>query len=207
MKKILLTLMLLLLTLMLVHGISNSVFAAVGCDLNDPDRDVKRLFPASTGYRTAYLSISKSGGEPLFEQLQTRLGDKFTGLFETIDVPYTVYTILKGKEIIGYIHGVNQRGQYGGMQVFLVLDTKGTILDFYMQRLTSKDTAMRSKEFGSQFKGLSLTNFNSYNPVKRTGIPSVINPREDNDFFAVLRAVKKNLILMDIFIFSNKDKK
>ncbi|MCL2026458.1 MAG: hypothetical protein FWG92_06605 [Leptospirales bacterium] len=201
MKKIVLILMFLL-------GISGNTFAAVGCDLNDPDRDVKRLFPASTGYRTAYLSIDKAGGETLFKQVETRLGDKFSGLFETIDVPYTVYTILRGKETIGYIHGVNQRGQFGGMQVFLALDTKGTITDFYMQRLTSKDSAaMRSREFAAQFRGLSIANFASYNPATRTGVPSVIKQREDNDFFAVLRAVKKNLILMDVFIFSSKDKK
>jgi hypothetical protein len=40
-----------------------SLYAAVGCDLNDPDRDVKRLFPGSTGYKTLYVSITKKGGD------------------------------------------------------------------------------------------------------------------------------------------------
>ena len=44
------------------------LYAAVGCDLNDPDRDVKRLFPDSTGYKTLYVSISKKGGDDLLKQ-------------------------------------------------------------------------------------------------------------------------------------------
>ena len=194
---------LLIFTFMLLPGISGIAFAAVGCDLNDPDRDVKRLFPSSTGYRTAYLSIDKQGGEALLGQVEERLGEKFSGQFETIDVPYTIYTVLKGKETIGYIHGVNQRGQYGGLQVFLALDTKGNITDFYYQRLTSKEAAsMRSPEFAAQFRKLSLVDFVPYNPVTRSGIPGVIKQHESDDFFATIRAVKKNLILMDVFIFN-----
>ena len=187
----------------LLPWISNNAFAAVGCDLNDPDRDVKRLFPASTSYKTAYLSVGKQGGESLLRQVEERLGDRFSGTYETLDVPYTVYTIFKGKETIGYIHGINQKGQYGGLQVFLSFDTKGTITDFYYQRLTGRDAAtMRTPEFAAQFKGLSMADFAAYNPVARDGIPSVIKPGKNDDFFATLRAVKKNLILMDIFIFS-----
>jgi len=188
---------------MLFKGISGSAFAAVGCDLNDPDRDVKRLFPASTGYKTAYLSVGKMGGEALLAQVEKYLGDEFSGIYETIDVPYTVYTILNGKETIGYIHGINQKGQYGGLQVFLAFDTKGVITDFYYQRLTGKDAAaMRAPGFAAQFKGLAMADFTSYNPVTRIGIPDGIKQRENDDFFATLRAVKKNLILMDIFVFN-----
>jgi len=207
MKKILL-----IFIFMLLPGISGKAFAAVGCDLNDPDRDVKRLFPNSTGYKTAYLSLDKMaldkmGGREILKQVEERLGDSFSGTFETIDVPYTVYTIFKGKETIGYIHGINQKGRYGGLQVFLALDTKGKIVNFYYQKLTSKSAAaMRSPEFAARFKGLSAADFDSYDPKTHTGIPGVIKRDEDPDFFATIRAVKKNLILMDFFVFSNKEK-
>ncbi|MDR3113444.1 MAG: hypothetical protein LBU09_03630, partial [Endomicrobium sp.] len=69
--------------------------AAAGCDLNDPDRDVKRFFPQSTSYKTDYFSISKLGGEPLLKTVEEKLGDNFSGIYETIDVPYTLYTIYK----------------------------------------------------------------------------------------------------------------
>ena len=42
--------------LLLVLIGSGAAWAAVGCDLNDPDRDVARLFPESTGYKTIYTS-------------------------------------------------------------------------------------------------------------------------------------------------------
>ncbi|MDR1124118.1 MAG: hypothetical protein LBL61_05980 [Elusimicrobiota bacterium] len=194
----------LLLVLIFLSGFYGGAFAAVGCDLNDPDRDVKRFFPESTGYKTAYMSLDRLGGQELLQQVETRLGDKFTGLYETIDVPYTVYTIFKDKEIIGYIHGINQKGKYGGLQVFLIYDTKGTITNFYYQKLTNKEAKkMRSPAFGAQFKGLSFGDFKNYDPLSHTGMPKVIKG-EGDDFFSTLRAVKKNLILMDIFVFNNK---
>lgn len=193
-----------LIILMLILGI-HGLSAAVGCDLNDPDRDVKRLFPSSDGYKTYYVSIQQKGGKPLLEKVEQRLGDKFSGLFETMDVPYTVYEIYKNKQIIGYIHGVNQKGQYGGIQVFLALDTKGNILNLYFQKMTNQSAKLfRSKEFSNQFIGLSFKEFASYQPKvgKLEGSLSKIKnpaPKAENDFKATLRGIKKNLILMQEF--------
>ncbi len=114
------------LALLLLLAGYTAAWGAVGCDLNDPDRDVARLFPESTGYKTIYTSILKKGGEKLLSTVETRLGDKFHGIYETIDVPYTIYEIYANKKKIGYIHGVNQKGQFGGIQVFVVLDLEGT---------------------------------------------------------------------------------
>ncbi len=188
-----------------------SLYAAVGCDLNDPDRDVKRLFPGSTGYKTLYVSISKKGGDDLLKKIEARLGDTFTGLFETADVPYTMYEIYKGPDLIGFIHGVNQKGTYGGLQVFLALDLKGIIKAFYFQKLTSRAAkAFRDPAFGSQFVGLSLEDFYKYDvvsgreeppgPVSRIENP---DPAAEKDFRATLRATKKNLILADEFLLGN----
>ncbi len=188
-----------------------SLYAAVGCDLNDPDRDVKRLFPGSTGYKTLYVSISKKGGDDLLKKIEARLGDRFTGLFETADVPYTMYQVYKGPDLIGFIHGVNQKGTYGGLQVFLALDLKGVIRAFYFQKLTSRAAkAFRDPAFGSQFIGLSLEDFYKYDvvsgreeppgPVSRIKNP---DPAAEKDFRETLRATKKNLILADEFLLGN----
>ncbi len=182
--------------------------AAVGCDLNDPDRDVKRLFPESTGYKTLYVSIARKGGDALLREIEARLGDKFKGLFETADVPYTMYEIYKGSELIGFIHGVNQKGTYGGLQVFLALDRAGVIRGFYYQKLTSKAAKLfRDPAFGKQFIGLGLQDFARYDvvsgkeepagPVSRIKNP---DPGSEADFRATLRAAKKNLILVDEFL-------
>ena len=138
-------------------------YAAVGCDLNDPDRDVKRFFPESTTYKTTYVSIAEKGGDTLLKKVEQRLGDKFTGLYETSEVPFTVYTIYKNKEILGYIHGVNQKGQYGGIQVFLAVSPTGTIQRFYYQRLTSRQAALlKAPTFAKQFANLGLNDFADY---------------------------------------------
>jgi hypothetical protein len=192
--------------LLFLSAFSMRGFAAVGCDLNDPDRDVKRFFPASTGYKTNYFSISKLGGQELLKKVEERLGDAFQGSYETIDVPYTLYTIYNGSEIAGYIHGINQKGRYGGLQVFLIYLPDLTVKNFYYQKLTSKKAKeLRSENFAGQFIGLSLKDFESYNPQKQEGGSQKVkdiknpNPEDDADFKATLRAVKKNLILSKIF--------
>jgi len=195
----------------LLAGAVLSLYAAVGCDLNDPDRDVKRLFPGSTGYKTLYVSISRKGGDDLLKKIEARLGDSFAGLFETADVPYTMYEVTKGADLVGYIHGVNQKGTYGGLQVFLALDPKGVITGFYVQKLTSRAAkAFRDPAFGRQFLGLSLEDFYRYDvatgteaspgPVSRIKNP---DPAAEKDFRAILRAAKKNLILVDEFLLGN----
>jgi hypothetical protein len=183
-------------------------FGAVGCDLNDPDRDVERLFPESTGYKAIYVSIRAKGSEKLLETVETRLGDPnhrdYWGLYDS----YTIYKILAGKKMIGYIHGVNQKGQFGGLQVFLVLDLEGTITGFYIQKMTSQYAAQfRDAKFGKQFIGMNIKDFDQYDVIygKSSGkVANIKNPSSEarDDFTAILRATKKNLILMDVFVYS-----
>ena len=203
-RKMIFALMFVLMLVLVGHG---AAWAAVGCDLNDPDRDVARLFPESTGYKTVYTSVVQKGGEKLLGKIETRLGDKFHGLYETIDVPYTIYEIFANKKKIGYIHGVNQKGQFGGIQVFLVLDLEGRIKGFYIQKMTSQYAGrLRDAKFGKQFAGLTLKDFEHYEVIsgKAAGKVETIKnpaPEAEADFRASLRAAKKNLILMDEFGF------
>jgi len=201
-----------LLFALLTHFTLPPLSAAVGCELNDPDRDVKRLFPQSTGYKTEYVSIVRQGGETLLRKIEARLGDTYKGLFETIDVPYTMYRIYEGADLIGFIHGVNQKGRYGGIQVFLALDLEGKIKAFYLQKLTSQSAALlRDPAFGKQFVGLGLEDFDAYDPAAGTARPgsrvaALNNPAPDaeDDFKAALRGTKKNLILCDVFLLGGK---
>jgi hypothetical protein len=201
-----------IMTGLLLAFMAASLPAAVGCDLNDPDRDVRRLFPGATGFKTLYVTISQKGGAEMLQRIETRLGDKFKGLYETADVPYTMYQIFKGKELIGYIHGVNQKGEYGGIQVFLALDLQGAIRAFYFQKLTGQYAKMlRADEFGRQFVGLNLDDFAAYDvpaglarPGSRVAAIRNPAPQAEGDFRAALRGAKKNLILIDEFLLGNK---
>jgi hypothetical protein len=120
--------------------------------------------------------------------------------------------VFRKKEMVGYIHGVNQKGTYGGIQVFLALDTAGVIKTLYFQKLTSKAAAkLRHPSFGKQFAGLTLRDFYKYDVAtgKENGsdkITAIKNPSEDaaSDFRSALRAVKKNLILVDEFLMGNR---
>ncbi|RII25640.1 MAG: hypothetical protein CXR31_13800 [Geobacter sp.] len=182
---------------------------AVGCDLNNPDRDVPRLFPESTSYKTIYVSIAQRGGPPLQRRIENRLGGRmYLALYAPLDVPYTLYEIYRDKKKVGYIHGVNQKGQFGGIQVFVAQDLTGRIKTFYIQKITGKSAGkFRDAAFARKFVGLSLKDFESYDPAsgKGTGkIAEIANPAPDmvTDFYGVLRGLKKNLVLMDEFVFS-----
>jgi hypothetical protein len=194
-------------SLLVIHSIGSIAFAAVGCTLTDPDRDILRLFPKSTGYKTEFISIDERGGDLLKALVENKLGDKLDTVYETNDVPYAYYKVLSGKEVIGYVHGVNQKGMYGGLQLILATDTNGIILDFYYQRISSPESnVFRSSAFTGKFKGMSLKDF--YDSIhSNTGkLTKVANPSKDSkeDFDATLRGLAKNLILFDQFLLSNK---
>jgi hypothetical protein len=174
-------------------------FAAVGCSLDDPDRDVKRLFPDSSGYKTTFITLKEIGGEPLEKDVENKLGDKLDPVYENLDVGYAYYAVLKGKDAVGYIHGVNQKGKFGVLQLVVATDLNGKILEFYYQKISSPEsTKFRSNAFTEQFKGLSLEDFYKQDgPVSKIVDPAAASPE---DFKATLRGVKKDLILLDEFL-------
>ncbi len=182
-------------------------YAAVGCELNDPDRDIKRAFPDATGYKTDFLTIKEMGGAPLKEELETKLGDKFDEVYETVDVPYAYYSVLKGTNVIGRMHGVNQKGKYGGMQLIISTGLDGRIVHFYYQKISSPEAKkFRADNFTKQFIGLSLEDFmNSAVPDGKIGKIKDPTEKSAEDFKSTIRGLKKNVLMLDQFV--NKAKK
>lgn len=190
-----------LITLIIFVEIQNA-FAAVGCTLNDPDRDIKRLFPKATNYKTEFIMIRERGGKKLAEEIEAKLKDKLEPTYESIDVPYAYYTVLRKKETIGYVHGVNQKGMYGGIQLILATEPNGVIIDFYYQKITSPESKkFRDKKFTKQFIGLTLADFYTKDLKKKIKDPS---KNSAGDWLATLRGTRKNLILHDEFKLKNK---
>ncbi len=103
---------------------------------------------------------------------------------------------------------MNQKGQFGVIQVFVSLDMDGTIKAFYIQKMAGQwAKKFTAPKFGRQFVGLTLKDFERYDPVsgKGSGKVAAINnpaPEAETDFFGLLRALKKNLVLMDEFVYS-----
>jgi hypothetical protein len=114
---------------------------------------------------------------------------------------------LKGKDIIGYMHGVNQKGKFGVLQLVIATDLSGNILSFYYQKISSPESSrFRDNAFNRQFKGLNLEDFNKYDVSGKNTqagkIAEIQDPSQNSseDFRATLRGIKKNLILLDEFL-------
>ena len=189
-------------TILISLGAIQNLYAAIGCSLTDPDRDIKRLFPNATNYKTEFITIAERGGKELAQRVEAKLKDKLEPTYEALDVPYTYYTVLKGKDIIGYVHGVNQKGMFGVMQLIITMDTNGVIMDFYYQKLSSPESQkFRDEKFTKQFVGLSLADFYTTDMKEKIKDPS---ENSQEDYLATLRGIKKNLILTDEFKLNNK---
>lgn len=188
---------------------------AIGCTLSNPAQDLKYLFPEVTTYREEAKDMTKlKEGEALYKKLQARLGSDLDPVYEAFDTPYTVYTVFKGEDVLGIVHGVNVPGKGGVIQVFLATDIKtGEIRNFFFQRLESVAAKeLRKKEFRAQFTGLSLADFykHDYYAVAEPDSPkdkvaTIKDPTSSDagkpDYLATLRGIRKNLILLDIFVY------
>jgi hypothetical protein len=153
----------------------------------------------------------------LFKALRERLGSDLDPIYETLETPYSVYTVFQGQTKIGIVHGVNVPGKGGVIQVFLSTDPKtAEIRSLFFQRLESPAARqLRSKEFRSQFEGLTLGDFYKHDyysrvepdakadkvaPIK----PPALDPSGRPDYEASLRGIRKNLILLDFFVYGRR---
>jgi len=193
--------------------------AAVGCTLSNPSQDLKYLFPEMTTYKEEVKALDQmKDGKELFGKLKERLGSDLDPVYETYETPYTVYTIFKGSEIIGYVHGVNVPGEGGVIQIFLSADPKtGAIIRLFFQRIESTVAKLlKKKEFLGQFAGMTLADFYKHDYFLVTA-PESVNDRvaqvkspipagqADGDYSSTLRGIRKNLILLDLFVFGEKN--
>jgi len=191
----------------LLYITATAAYAAVGCTLNDPDKDIKKLFPSYTSYKTEFNSIEEYGGSTTKSEVERKLGDKLDNEYETIDIPYACYTVFKNKKKIGYVFGVNQKGIYGGIQIIIAADNSGTIKRWYYQKLSHTEAGkLRDENFRKQFYGLNLSDFyfhREHYPETADGckMDDITNPLSDGkaDFRNTVRGMMKNLILFDIF--------
>jgi hypothetical protein len=192
--------------------------AAIGCTLSNPAEDLKYLYPEMTTYKEELMEFPKlKDGAALFKGLRARLGTDLDPIYETYETPYTVYSVFKGQTKIGIVHGVNVPGKGGVIQVFLSTDpSTGEIRSFFFQRLESPAARqLRAKEFRAQFAGLNLGDFYKHDyyaaaepGAKADKVAAVKPPALDAggrpDYQASLRGIRKNLILLDYFVYARR---
>ncbi|HJZ95692.1 MAG TPA: hypothetical protein VKE70_04255 [Candidatus Solibacter sp.] len=202
-------------TLAVMLAAVQPAIAAIGCTLSNPAEDLKYLYPEMTTFKEELMEFSKlKDGAALFKGLRARLGSDLDPIYETYETPYTVYSVFRGQTKIGVVHGVNVPGKGGVIQVFLATDpTTAAIKNFFFQRLESPAAKqLRSKEFRAQFNGLTLADFykHDYYAVSEPGskadkVGAIQAPPIDAagraDYNAALRGIRKNLILLDTFVY------
>jgi hypothetical protein len=194
------------------------ILAAIGCTLSNPAQDLKYLYPEMTTYKEDLNEFPRiKDGAGLFKALRERLGSDLDPIYETYETPYSVYTVFNGPNKIGIVHGVNVPGKGGVIQVFLSMDPKtAEIKSFFFQRLESPAARqLRSKEFRAQFEGLTLGDLYKHDyyaavdpGAKADKVGAIKPPTLDAsgrpDYDASLRGIRKNLILLDFFVYGRR---
>lgn len=193
--------------------------AAIGCTLSSPARDLSALYPAMTSYREDVFEFHRiPDGESSYGGLKDRLGSDLDPVYESIRTPFTIYRVFRNEELIGIVHGVNVAGQDGVIQLFLSANPETAVIErVFYQRLESVGSrALRQASFLGQFTGLTLADFyrHDYFRAARPGDAAdriaALSPPEDlpkdaeRDYTATLRALRKNLILLDLFVFNRR---
>jgi hypothetical protein len=154
--------------------------------------------------------------------LRERLGAALDPVYETYEVPYAVYSVFTGETLIGLVHGVNVPGQGGVIQVFVSVDPEtAAVRRLFFQRLESPAArALKNQNFLRQFVGLTLADFYKHDyygrskvvapaGADRVGAIHLPDFGADSaaglpDYRASLRGLRKNLILLDFFIFGRR---
>lgn len=206
-------------TLIFIQLTQLSAYAAVGCTLNNPARDLASLYPEMTSYREDVFELSKlPNGRTIYTNLQERVSGYLDPVYEGFETPYTLYSVFQEDKLIGYVHGVNVPGRGGVIQVFLAVNPKsGEIVRMFFQRLESMGAkSLRSKEFRAQFAGLNLGDFykhdyfsikdknNTADKIANIKSPADLPQAGLSDYESTLRGVRKNLILLDALAFNSQ---
>jgi hypothetical protein len=203
---------------LLAAAAPQQLFGAIGCTLSNPAEDLKYLYPGMTTFKEELMEFPRmKDGAALFQGLRTRLGSDLDPIYETYETPYTVYSVFQGATKIGVVHGVNVPGKGGVIQVFVATDPKtAEIRNFFFQRLESPAARqLRAKEFRTQFEGLTLADFykHDYYAAAQPGAkadkvgairPPALDAGGKPDYEASLRGLRKNLILLDCFVYGRR---
>ena len=170
--------------------------AAVGCSLRNPDEDIRSFFPAMTDYVVHAVSFRNQGAD--HTALGRHIQDELDGLYETDDVPYSLYVVRGASGTLGYVFGTNQRGRYSNIQVIAVTSAGLDLQTVYLQTLRSPAfRSLQSPEFLQELARLDLASFPSLAPCYRDGDcknVSVVDPTggaEAEDYRHILRALAK----------------
>ena len=171
--------------------------AATGCSLRNPHTDIRGFFPEYTDYVVQYLTFARQdpGGSA---RLARALGDDLDPMFESEDVPYTLYTVRQSGETLGFVYGTNQRGEHGNLQVIVVTDARHRVRQVYLQTIRSphRDALLDEAWLGSLSR-VPLADWTRWSSCYARGdcdgvpVPDPTGGLAATDHRAILRALAK----------------
>jgi|GEM_PF-190530 len=171
--------------------------AVIGCSLNNPDADIARFFPGMQSYRVHYLSFKNqnpNGLAALEKELQTPLDP----VFETQEIPYSLYVVEGEQGALGYVFGANNRGAHSSIQVIAILNRQLKLQEIYLQRIRSPDAKVfQSPVFLEALSKIALQDFKGFSDCYRDKkcdnmpIQDPSKGRSQKDFRAILRGLAK----------------
>ncbi|MEO0113823.1 MAG: hypothetical protein ABIK80_07710 [candidate division WOR-3 bacterium] len=128
--------------------ITEIIFAGV-CIWRNPDKDIKKIFPKATGYKSIIRRYDKKEKEKIKKFINKEL--------DPDETEFTFYQIFLGKKRIGTVLTHTEKGQYGAIEVVIGLDTLNRVQKVLIQRDREiKSKELRSENFLNQFTGKSF---------------------------------------------------
>jgi hypothetical protein len=124
--------------------------AAPLCPWREPESDLKRFFPAATGYALETRILSG-----LRLELAERLG-RTPSVEENALRSYRVY---RETELVGTVVTRRVKGEYGSIELVLALNTNQTVRGLRLQRLREPSPIAKALEdptWGASFVGKSI---------------------------------------------------
>uniref|UniRef100_A0A7V3ZVF2 FMN-binding protein n=1 Tax=candidate division WOR-3 bacterium TaxID=2052148 RepID=A0A7V3ZVF2_UNCW3 len=119
------------------------------CLWRNPDRDIKKIFPKATHYKSIIRKYNKKEKEKI---------EKLIGKNLDIDeTEFTFYQIFANKKRIGTVLTHTEKGEYGAIEVVIGLDTLRKVIKVLIQRDREiKSKELRSENFLKQFEERSF---------------------------------------------------
>lgn len=97
------------------------------CALRDPIKNIYRLFPDATSYRSIVHKIDKSAQKQVKNKVPFSIHNDELG-------QHTLYVAMKGKMPLGIIHSRSEVGLWGLIEIVWAFDFELNVVDFMFQR-------------------------------------------------------------------------
>ena len=113
--------------ILLAAALCSAVHAQAFCALRDPNRQIYRLFPKATSYRSIVRTVGKDARREVGARLPFNLHFNELGR-------HTLYVPMRGDEALGLVHGRSEAGRWGLVEVAWGLDFDLRVINYEFQR-------------------------------------------------------------------------